>query len=464
VLLKRLIQIDTAHNNYDIVYMHDNMLVDSKPHNFTFYKFDPTSFSKLNLIMSKVSHADALVIMSNKNDTLSVIHNIDQINPNLFYSVYNEWDLEFNNSHIQNYNGLDVLSNGLIEKLPNVPVVAQNIGLKQGEIMEVKIPFGSSYAYRYMGSISQKDWKIFAIYRNGILINVKPTVILKPNDVILIIGKPKVLIQVYTAISKSSGHFPMPFGKNIYVFIDLYLQSEDDALNALKKARFLTERMKNSRLIVKITRPTTVETISKLKDSISTIKNKTIEFDYHFEDPKNILYLDKKRFDIGMIVLTHTLLLDKHIMRYSVKLGVPIFKVGLENINKIKSAVVVLNNTTHYEQIAPILFDITSQLKYKIQVIDSDPIGDQDRENLIEHFDNLSKIFNKDIKIDTNNKNPMKKLKENKKQLQILPLQTGMFKNRLFSFFTTNSDLLSYDLRYLNQVLIPIIEQDKGED
>ena len=294
------------------------------------------------------------------------------------------------------------MSNGLIEKLPNVPAVAQNIGLKQGEIMEIKIPFGSSYAYRYMGSISQKDWKIFALYRSGILVNAKPTVILKPNDVILIIGKPKVLTQVYAAISKSSGHFPIPFGKNIYVLLDLLLQSEDEALNSLKKARLLAKRMKSSRLIVKITRPTTMEVIWKLKDSINTVKDKTIEFDYHFQAHKDILSVDKKRFDIGMIVLTHSLLQKQYIMKSCVELGVPIFKVGIENINKIKSAVAVLNDTTHYEQIAPILFDITSQLKYKIQVIDSDPIGDQDRENLIEHFDNLSKIFNQDIKSSTN--------------------------------------------------------------
>ena len=464
VLLERLVDIDTSHSIYDIVYMNDNILVENKPHNFTFYKFDPTSFSKLNLIMSKVVHTDALVVMSNKNDTIAITQNIKQINPNLFYSVYNEWDLEFDNNHIQNYNGLDVLSNGLIEKLPNVPAVAQNIGLKQGEIMEIKIPFGSLYAYRYVGSVSQKDWKIFAIYRSGILVNVKPTVILKPNDIILIIGKPKVLIQVYNAISKSHGHFPMPFGKNIYVFIDLYLQSEDEALNALKKARLLTERMKNSHLIVKITRPTTIATIRRLKLSIDAIKNKVIAFDYYFKDPKDILQEDKKRYDIGMIVLTHTLLSDVYIMNQCVDMGIPIFKVGNENINKVKTAVVVVNDTAHYEQISPIIFDITSQLKFKVQVIDSDPIGDQDREDLIEHFDNLSKIFNQDIKIDTNGKNPMRKLKDSKNQLQILPLQNNMFKNRLFSFFTTNSDLLSYDLRYINQILIPIIEEDKGED
>jgi hypothetical protein len=250
-LLNRLVALDTSHSTYDVVYMNDEILPETKPQNFPYYKFDPTSYSKLKLIMSKVSHNDILVAMSNKDDTLAVIKNIDLINPNIHCNVLNEWGLEFENENIQDYNAVDVLSNGLIERLPGVPVVAQNVGLKQGEIMEIRIPFGSSYAYRYIGSISQKDWKIFALYRNNMLINVKPTLILKPNDIILIIGKPQVLLQVFTAISKSSGHFPMPFGKNIYVYLDMCSQSEDEVVSAIRKARYLTERMKNTRLIIK---------------------------------------------------------------------------------------------------------------------------------------------------------------------------------------------------------------------
>jgi hypothetical protein len=68
---------------------------------------------------------------------------------------------------------------------------------------------------------------------------------------------------------------------------------------------------------------------------------------------------------------------------------------------------------------------------FKLQVIDSDPIGDIDRENLIEHLDNLSKIFNQDIKIESSNKNPIKLLEKQKNQLQILPLRDDMFRKRI---------------------------------
>jgi hypothetical protein len=460
-LLNRLVALDTSHSTYDVVYMNDEILPETKPQNFTFYKFDPTSYSKLKLIMSKVSHNDILVAMSNKDDTLAVIKNIDLINPNIHFNVFNEWGLEFDNENIQDYNAVDVLSNGLIERLPGVPVVAQNVGLKQGEIMEIRIPFGSSYAYRYIGSISQKDWKIFALYRNNMLINVKPTLILKPNDIILIIGKPKVLLQVFTAISKSSGHFPMPFGKNIYVYLDMCSQSEDEVVSAIRKARYLTERMKNTRLIIKITRPTTIELINKIRNHIVDIDDKIIEYDYHNLGVENILGNDIRRFDVGLVVVSNSLLQNMFFANEIIRLNIPIFKVGLERIREAKTVTIVLNDTTHYEQISPVVFDITSQLMFKLQVIDSDPIGDIDRENLIEHLDNLSKIFNQDIKIESSNKNPIKLLEKQKNQLQILPLRDDMFRKRITKFFSTDSDHLSYDLKYVNQIMIPIIEEEK---
>jgi len=457
-LLRRLVELDTAHSVYDIVYMNDSILTDKKPSNFTFYKFDPTSFSKLQLVMNKVSYNDILVVLGNKDDTICVIENIKQITPNVNFNVFNEWELDFSDTNIQDYNAVDILASGLIERLPNVPVIAQNIGLKQGEIMEIKIPFGSSYAYRYISSIAQKEWKIFALYRNNVMLTIRPALILKPNDIILVIGKPKVLLQVYAAISISSGHFPMPFGKNIYVYLDLYLQSEEEALNALKKARFLQERLNNTKLIVKITRPTTVETVDKIKDCIKHIEDKIVEFDYYNLGETAILNEDAKQYDIGLFVVTNALLKNKVIIEKLLGFKKPIFKVGVENINHIKTITMVLNSSQNYEQLSPILFDISSQLKYKVNVINSDPIGDSDRTKLITHLDSLAKIFNQEIKIETNGKNPLSELKKKVNMVQILPLKEEMFKKRLIHFFTTDSDLLSYDLKYLNQIIIPIVE------
>ncbi len=459
-LLKRLVQQDTSHSVYDIVYTNDAIIPKKHSDNFIFYKFDATSYSKLEFVMKKVIHNEILVVLSNKIDTLAVVDNILKIRPNNHFRVYNAWNIEFNNKHIRNFDAVGILSNALIEQLPNVPVVAQNVGLRQGEIMEVNIPFGSSYAYRYIGSISQKKWKIFALYRNGKLVNVKPTLILKPNDIILIIGDPKVLLQVYSSMSKTSGHFPLPFGRNVYSYIDMYIQDDEDIKNCINKAIYLHERLKTKKLVIKIVNARTIPSINKIKDKIKNIKNVELEFDYSIGEKTNLLKIDKKRFDVGIIVLSRILLENQNIINQTKELKIAVFKATSIPLSKVQLTSVILNNNKEYEQISPVIFDITSQLKHKLYLIDSDPIGDQNRDTLVEHFKNLSEIYNQSIQVNQNNKNPINQMKKDNQTLQILPLKSEMFSKRYFEFFSTNSDLISYDFKNINQILIPIIEEE----
>ena len=458
-LIKRMVSLNSNLNQYDIVYTDDAILPDNTPSNFIFYKFDSTSYSKLSFLLNKELYQDALIVLNNKEDTLSTINNIRTKYKNLYFTIYDQWDLNIENeNNIQYYRGHDILSNGLVEQLPNIPVFAQNIGTRQGEIMEIKIPFGSTYAYRYIGSIGQKDWKIVALYRNQELITIKPSLVLKPNDVIIIIGKPDVLIQVYNAISKSQTQFPMPFGKNIYMYLDMYIQSEDEILDALEDIKILHQRMKNKLLIVKITRPTTVDFLNKIKFSLANISNLVVDMDYHNQGIQNILKRDKVRFDIGLVVLTNSLLNYKEAIQNIVSLKLPIFKVGIENISSLKCTLMLLNDNKLYEQISPMLFDISDQLKITPKVFDLDPIGDQQRKGLISHLNNLAKIFTQNITIVKEKTNPIRRLNKEQNILQILPLKQEMFKKRTIKFFNTDSDLLSFDSNKYNQILIPVIE------
>jgi len=460
-LLKRMIDLNNNFNQYDIIYTDDKILEDNVPSNFTFYKFDPTSYSKLLFVLNKVLYQNALVVLSTKEDTIAVVENIRKKYKDLNFSIYDNWNLQLDDKNIQYYRGQDVLSNGLIELLPNIPVFAQNIGLKQGEIMEIKVTFGSTYAYRYIGSIGQKDWRIVALYRNQQLITVKASLIIKPNDIIVIIGKPEVLLQVYSAISKSSAQFPMPFGQNLYLYIDMHIQSEKEILNAIKDVKILHKRLKNYKLVVKITKHTSVDLINKIKELLSDIKNLTISMDYHNKGMRKILQEDKYKFDMGMIVLTRSLLNFRGIVSDILALKIPIFKIGSENISSLKSSLVLLNDNKLYEQISPILFDISSQLKITPKVLDIDPIGDSKREDLVSHLNNLSKIFNQNIIVVSEKSNPIKRLSQEQNVLQILPLKVEMFKKRNVKFFSTDSDLLSYDSYKFNQILIPVIDDLK---
>jgi hypothetical protein len=462
-LMHRIVEANTGENTYDIIYMSDVILPVQKPSNFTFYKFDPTSKSKLAMVLDKNIHTEVLIALNSKDEMLNVIKNIRENKKNLQMTILDYWGLDVEDPYVNIYKGIEVLANGMVEKLPNIPVLAQNIGLKQGEIMEIRVPFGSSYAYRYIGSIEQKEWKIFALYRNQQLINIKPSLVLKPNDVILVVGKPYVLMQVFNAIGKTQGQFPMPFGHNIYLYLDLYLQDEKSVKKSISEAKTLNQRLKNNKLIVRVTRPTTPAIMNHIKDELKHFDSIVLRIDYASKGFYKILKEDFRKYDIGMMILTQEMFKHKDELRNIIDLRIPIFKLGAEKLKSIKQTVVVLNDTHSYEQISPIVFDVASQFKTKTRIFDLDPIGEEDnKSDLLEHFENLAKIFNEKIEIISSNENPIRELKKQKNMLQILPLKEEMFKKRFsWKFLYTNTDSISFDMNKYNQLLVPIVEDKK---
>ena len=460
-LMQRIIEANTGDNSYDVIYMSDLILPVQKPSNFTFYKFDPTSKSKLAMVLDKDIHTEVLIALNSKDEMLNVIKNIREHTKNLQMTVLDYWGMKVNDPLVRIYRGIEVLANGMVEKLPNVPVLAQNIGLRQGEIMEIRIPFGSSYAYRYIGSIEQKEWKIFGLYRNQKMITIKPSLVLKPNDVILVIGKPDVLMQVYNVIGKTQGQFPMPFGSNIYLYLDLYLEDEANVKKAIDEAKYLNQKLKNSSMIVRITRPTNVQIMEFIKNELKHFSTIYLQIDYANKGFSKIIREDYRKYNIGMIMLTQDMFKNKDEIKTVLELKIPIFKFGKEKLKSVKRTVIVLNDTNSYEQISPIVFDVSSQLKLKTKVFDLDPIGEKDgKSDLLSHFESLAKIFNEKLEIVSNGENPIRELKKQRNMLQILPLKEDMFKKRfLFKYFYTNSDFIAFDMNKFNQLLIPISEE-----
>lgn len=459
-LLQRIVDSNTGDNNYDVVYMKDLILPMQKPSNFTFYKFDPTSNSKLSMVLDKNIHSEVMIALNSKDEMLSVIKNIREYKKNLQITILDYWGINLKDPMVHIYKGIDVLANGMVERLPNIPVLAQNIGLKQGEIMEIKIPFGSSYAYKSIGSIEQKDWRIFGLYRNQKLINIKPSLVLKPNDLILVIGKPNVLMNIYNVIGKTQGQFPMPFGSKIYLFLDLYLEDEKSVRKAIIEAKYLNEKLKNSLLIVSLTRPTTVDIMELIQKELKNLSNIILQIDYENKGFPQIIKEDIRKYNIGLLMLSLAMFKNKEELSFLIDLKIPIFKFGKESLRASKSVAIVLNDNKSYEQISPIVFDLASQLRLKAKILDHDPIGQKDTQaSLLDHFENLAKIYNEKIEIIKGQKNPIREIKKGEALLQILPIKQKMFKNRSFiKFFYTNSDLVAFDMNKFNQILIPVTE------
>ena len=122
----------------------------------------------------------------------------------------------------------------MVERLPNIPVLAQKYWTKTGEIMEIKIPFGSSYAYKSIATLEQKIGE-FLVFIEIKISRIKRSLVLKPNDIIPCNWKPSVLMNIYNVIGKTQGQFPMPFGNNIYLYLDTYLEDELSVKHILKR-------------------------------------------------------------------------------------------------------------------------------------------------------------------------------------------------------------------------------------
>ncbi|OCL97115.1 COG3400 family protein [Arcobacter porcinus] len=463
-LLHRIVESNTGDNSYDVIYTNDVILPLTKPNNFTFYKFDPTSNSKLSMVLDKDVHSEVLMALNSKDEMLSTIKIIREYKKNLQITVLDYWGISIKDPMVNVYKGIDVLANGMVERLPNVPVLAQNIGLKQGEIMEIKIPFGSSYAYKSIATLEHKDWRIFGIYRNQKLLELRRSLVIKPNDIILVIGKPSVLMNIYNVIGKTQGQFPMPFGSNIYLYLDLYLECEESLKTVIDGTKYLNEKLKNSLLIVRITRPTTPSIMTFIKENLEESRSIIIHIDYANRGFKELYKEDNRRYNIGLLTPCPSMFKNKKALVDIFEANTPIYKVGLENLRAAKNIAVVLNDYASYEQIAPTVFDLASQLKLKSKVFNHDPIGEKDNQDeLLNNYENIAKVFNEKVEIVSGDNNPIRELRQQEYILQVLPLKEKMFRKRsFFKFIYTNSDLVAFDMQKFNQILIPIAQEEKN--
>ena len=203
--LERVMAYKDSENHYTVIAYRKKSLPEcSKPENFTYFEFDPTSFSKLSVIM-KEDFFQVMILVSKRIDAMATYENVRRLNSKVQIVMMDRWGIQSQDADLQLIDSREVLASRFADYLPDMPVIAQNIGLGVGEIMEIQVPIGSSYVYRHIASIQQKKWRIVALYRNNTLILARPTLMIQPNDVLLTIGDPNVLNNVFLSVKQELG-------------------------------------------------------------------------------------------------------------------------------------------------------------------------------------------------------------------------------------------------------------------
>ena len=418
-----------------------------------YYYFDPTSRLNLSKVISK-SHILALIVLKSKDETVEVYRNLRRLHVNLQIVIADFWNLNLSEDNLTLIDTNSFLVNKFFSMLPDVPVFAQQVGLGKGDITEVVVPFGSAYAYRHISNIEQKNWRIGAIYRKNQILLPKPYLMIRPNDILLLIGQPIILKEVYRAIKREHGQFPAPYGKNILHIIDMKINSFDNVKKEIEQSIYMHKRLKDHFLFIKIINPNHFGIIKLSRDMEQENVKIVIEYEKYALDIK--LEQDVQQLNVGLIIVNRFIFAKRQnkIVLHSLKK--PILKLGEKDVKKLKKSAIILNENKNIEVISSTIFDISTQIALSVGLYDIDPEG-RDKSHIVEHFENLAEIYAKKIDIIKSNKNPLRQMQDNENFLHFIPFTKNVVNSSIIDLFFPNVEKLYQFLDDYNQIFIPVL-------
>ncbi len=445
-----------AENKYYVISYNKDSLPEKIAAHITHYEMDPTSFSKMKNLMDDIKYSNVFVSMQSKEDAYYILKNIRLIDKTLRIVLVNQWEDSEIEKDIENITVLDcddIIASHLYDHLPNVPVIAQNVGLGKGDIMEVHVPFGSTYAFRHVGSILQRKWKISAIYRDKKQIIPTNATMVRPNDTLLIVGKPIVLDGIYKTINKRVGLFPEPFGKDLYLILD-FRYDRKDIITYLTESLYLLEKLEDKNLVIRIIHPNDFALIDEVKSYESS--NVTVVICYDNDNVNTLVEFDIQEHDIGLVLSSIPSFESENLKLTLFDLKKVVYLFGDEPLHNIKKGIILMGEDEKMESISSTAFDISESLSLIMTLADFNPEGDfESNKIIIEHYETLSHIFNMDVNIEQKIANPIREILDMEEILQIAPFEKKMNSDHIFNFISTKVQNFLLTTKRHPKLLVP---------
>ncbi|WP_305862974.1 potassium transporter TrkA [Helicobacter cholecystus] len=448
--LDKILEQYHSSNYYTILTQDQNLIPQTYPDNFKFFYADPTSLFKLQKTFNGEFDQFFLILcdVDERKEVYTLLRSLFAKVPIVLNSAK---ALKVEDEFLEQISIPSIISSKLLTFLPNAPSTIWDFGLGKGEIAEILVPSGSAYCHRQVGSIAQKDWKIAGIYRKNELLLSSYSLSIQPNDKLLAIGDPVILGNIYRQITNSLGQFPLPFGKDIFLYLDEDIMSENEILRDLDEALFLHQKLNSNQLYITLLHPKSFELIAHLK-SIQDQKVHCI-IEYNNKDLGEVIELDKAK-RIGLIILHHRLFNEHRAQLY--ELSSPVFKTTQISIQECLDSLVFLGEH-EIENIASVALDITSQLELGFEMYDYDVDGNY-HTPCFEVFKSICAVFGAPFKYtQSNHKNPIFYLQSLKRPaLQFLPFSHTLTHSLFTKLTSTDTTCLSADLNKFPQIYIPI--------
>ena len=320
--------------------------------------------------------------------------------------------------------------------------------------MEIAIPPGSIFAYRHIGSIQQKKWRIVGIYRRAEFILATHTLVIQPNDVLLVAGDSVVLSEIYRSAKSDIGQFPAPFGKDIFLYVDTSKSSVQSVLDDIQDALFLHTHIKSDKLHIFVLNPSNFALLESIRSHQAP--KIQIHFIYDNSDFCTQIHKDCKKRP-GLIVLNHELFIPRKHRQTLYQATTPVLKTGYKRLKEVQKGFLVVDEGLRKgENIASVMFDISKQLKITTRFYDFNPDSEHQR-TLLGNIENLGKIFSQKPEITySSSQNPILFLQRSLEvYLQFVPFDSAITQVQLFAFGSMDSQRLSLGLDTNPQIFIP---------
>ncbi|MBN2894559.1 MAG: potassium transporter TrkA [Campylobacterales bacterium] len=451
--IDRVIATHSSENVYHIIEPKERHHPAANPSRFSFHSFDPTSFYKISDLLKR-EFVQVIITMQSRPDIENTIKNIRTCNQTLRIIVLDQFDMEREDKYTHYINANELLASRLIDYLPNVPVIAQNVGKGEGEIMEVLVPFASSFVYRHIGVIEQKNWRIVAIYRNNELKLPTPRTMIHPNDLLLLVGEPSVLKSVYRTIKRELGQFPAPFGTNLYCFIDMDCDDPDGIIELVQKALYLNSRFASYALIIKVINPGNIDLLWQIKECSES--NVHIDICYRKRPAQEVILEDMKRYHVGLLIVSRRLFAQQKMRRVLYECNVPVLKLSEKSLNDLNNVVMILGGNRDFERVSTTIFDISEQMGYNMELVNYTHEFQQEKAQVVEHIRSLATIFSRSIKVTELAENPIRALSKRDNFLQCLPFHEKMVPTDWLAFASIDTERLYMKLDGYHQIFIPV--------
>ena len=159
-----------------------------------------------------------------------------------------ESSAEYDKAGVETVSRSQVISSFLETRVYRDRRTAMNIGLGQGEIMEVPILPGSSVIGRRLRTFRARPWLVGAIYRKDKLIVPHGNTVIKEGDRVLLIGEPHILSAIADFFKMGEPEFPLQYGLRIGVLSES--KKSDDYEAIVGESNYLAKNSKATHMVL----------------------------------------------------------------------------------------------------------------------------------------------------------------------------------------------------------------------